>query len=191
METLPSHSSVPRHIEAVVNDDLAYFVGLDLPREARLRVLQVCSVSASATSAAWVDLIQSWGLDLDAPPLVSSHQKSQSWLWYALARGKMAQAIALVKAGVRRMDVDEQGVSGLGRFMKDNAPFCFERVLPVLKSLEAHGLGWQNWPDADEMNQDVAKTMGASLGDLVARYDAHSISISTSLTAQDALPVRL
>lgn len=191
METHLTTSSVPRHIEAVVNDDLAYFEGLELTLAARERVLQVCSVSASATSAGWVDLILSWGFDLDASPLVASQQRSQSWLWYALARGKIAQAIALVKAGARRMDVDEQGTSGLGRFIKDNVPFAIDRVLPVLKSLEAQGFGWKNWPDAEEMNKDAIKMMGASLGDLVARYDAHSISISTPLTAQDALPVRL
>ena len=191
METTPAPSSIPGHIKAVVNDDLAYFESLDLTLAARQRVLQVCSVSASATSAAWVDLIQSWGFDLDASTLVASEQRSQSWLWYALARGKIAQAIALVKAGARRMDVDEQGTSGLGRFIKDNVPFSVDRVLPVLKSLEAYGLGWQNWPDADEMNNHTIKMMGASLGDLVARHDANLIAISTPLTAQDALPVRL
>lgn len=193
MQTSPANTAAPAHLKAVLANNIGYFSGCSMDLAAKQNVLQVCAISASANSTEWVDLIKSWGFDLDVSPLVSLHQVrvSQSWLWYALARGKLAQAVALVEAGARRMDVNDQGVSGLGMLIKENIYFSFDLVLPLLKSLESHGLGWQNWPDADAMNDAVLKARNISLGELLSQYDARCISISTHHPVQEALPVRL
>jgi hypothetical protein len=166
---------------AVLNDDLAYFSGRNLSFSAKQKVVQVCSVSVSAKSPAWVDLVASWGFDLNAPVFVDDHQHPLSWLWYALARGNVSQSIALVKAGVRHMDVNTDSVSGLGMLVKENVPFTIDRILPILKLLGSHGLGWQNWPDAQEIDGVVLKAMGKSLGDILAQHDAVMISNITPL----------
>lgn len=162
----------------------------NLNAAAKERVFQVCAVSASATSPEWVRLIAGWGMDLNVSPVQSETGTAQSWLWYALARNKIEQAKALVAAGVRMMDVDANGVSGLGHFV-ENYTFNIERVIPLMRFLHAHGMSWDCWPDALDIDARVTKSSGRSLARLLSEHEARLLSSNTQFIDKNELINRL
>lgn len=181
----------PSYIHHVLDNNWALLeTASNLSAHAKERVFQICAVSASATSPQWVRLIAQWGMDLNTSPLQGESGKGQTWLWYALARNKIEQAMALVEAGACVMDVDSNGLSGLGHFV-ENSTFNIERIIPVMMFLKEHGMAWDTWPDAPNMDGRIIQSTGRSIAFLLAEYEARLLSSNTQFIEHDELINRL
>lgn len=191
METPSSPASVPAFMSAVLADDWRLAQATLCDPVARKHASRLCAMSMSSKSPEWVGVIKSWGLSIDFPFSDAPNKMPQSWLWYALSRSKIEQAIALIENGARVMDVDAEGRSGLGRFVQDHAPFEIDEVLSLVVKLRQLGMSWESWPDASSIDAWIKKVCGASMASMVAAIEAEQISSLTPDLLPEAAPTRL
>lgn len=161
-------SSLPSHIQLAFANDPPVLAGKVFERPAQEALFRFCAISASANHPGWVALIASWGLDLNEAPALAGGTRCQNWLWNALARGKLSQAVALVRSGFVRVDLDENGKSGLGVLLENTFHDHLPRVLDAIEQMQEAGLSWSTFPDALAFDAALRKNVGSSLGVLLA-----------------------
>ena len=179
-------SQLPLHMQLALDEQTGALARLDLAVDARMAVFRYCAISASAQSVEWVELVGEWGVDIDQDVVMQGFDHSQNWLWYALARGKVRQAAALVRAGSRRLCVDSAGKSGLGVLLENTYHDHLDRVLGVIEQMGDAGVHWKDFPDALAFDSLLRKNVGASLSELLARRQHDCLS---SQVAEAVAPV--
>lgn len=184
MQNTPSQ--LPLHMQLALAEQTGALAALDLAVDAKLSVFRYCAIAASAQSTEWVDLVGKWGLEIDQDIVMRGFDHSQNWLWYALARGKMAQAVALVRAGSRRLCVDSSGKSGLGVLLENTYHDHLARVLGAIENMRDAGVHWKDFPDALAFDPLLLKNVGASLSEMLASRQHDRLS---SQVAEAVAPV--
>lgn len=176
-------AALPSHIQIALANDPAALAGPRPDAQIQAALFRICAISASVNNKGWVDLLASWGMDLDEAPVLAGGSRAQNWLWNALARGKLSQAVALVRAGFTRIDVDEGGNSGLGVLMENTFHDHLPKTLETVELMQEAGLSWSSFPDALAFDAMLRKNVGSSLGELLAQRAHARLSQSTIQSA--------
>lgn len=178
---MKSPDSLPLHMQLALSEDIEGLRNMSLDPVARQDIIRFCVIAASAQSPGWVDLAIQWGVNLDDGVSMRNGEHTQNWLWHALARGKLPQAVALVRHGARLVHVDSRGQSGLGILLENTWHDQQEAVIDAIEQMCEHGLSWRDFPDALAFDGSLRKNVGCSLNEQLCARSHMRLSKATML----------